>query len=239
MGTWVTIFPGRKGHGSLYSWENGDPAPHITGRRVTRNPHYPRNTGIPWWKWGPPVWLTVFPGAWGPSVWQVILSQEYGDPLNGWPFLQVYGNPLYDRSSVNSLALTDLSIVCYRTVYNSEREVPTNALATHSHSHWCSNHRKGCDGFHLPFSEVLFSSLDFFMKDIATGYFPLPVGQVLYRQAEICTRGKVVQWPIFPMGSPIKWGPGVPIFTGIPKNFMTPDPPHEMSCEHISTRRLW
>ena len=174
--------PGERGHGSLYSWENGDPGPHITGRRVTPSPHYPRNMGIPWWKWGPPVWLTVFPGVWGPSVWQVIIAGIWGSPEwlaispsvwepSVWQiFCEQPGSYWPEHPS---------AIVCYRTVYNSEREVPTNALATHSHSHWCSNHCKGCDGFHLPFSEVLFSSLDFLMKDIATGYFPLPVGQVL------------------------------------------------------------
>ena len=168
-GTWVPIFLGKWGPRSPYYWEKGDPESPLS-----------QEYGDPLVKWGPPVWLTVFPGVWGPSVWQVIITGIWGSPEwlaispsvwepSAWQiFCEQPGSYWPEHPS---------AIVCYRTVYNSEREVPTNALATHSRSHWCSNHRKGCDGFHLPFSEVLFSSLDFLMKDIATGYFSLPVAR--------------------------------------------------------------
>ena len=53
--------------------------------------------------------------------------------------------------------------------------------------------------------------------------FPTSVGQVLYRQAEVCTRGKVVQWRKW--GSPIYWANGDlgSLFYGDPENFMTSD----------------
>ena len=34
-----------------YSQESGDPGPYITNRMKTQGPHFPRNMGIPLWKW--------------------------------------------------------------------------------------------------------------------------------------------------------------------------------------------
>ena len=50
------------------SCENVDPLkwgtriPMLLGEYVLRSPFFQ----IPVWKWGPPVWLTVFPGVWAP-----------------------------------------------------------------------------------------------------------------------------------------------------------------------------